>query len=169
MRYADVGPRVIGENLARRIARTVDDYMLKEVGDDNQPKWELHAKQGVMDANTKDAILAGVTMQYFEDKKVKLSLTAPLGKANELTHHMELDTDQKTRVVCQGEDGKAKLDAAKVELKQKNQFEATGGVTILWPGVAKVTGRQANGSLAHGADLKDIKIVGNVHALVGTM
>jgi len=148
---------------------TINDYQLKEVGDDNQVRWQLHAKQGVLVPTNKDALLDQVTMEYFDEKKLKLSLTAPKGIANEVTKHIELNADKKTRVMCIGEDGKARLDAAKVELKQKNQFEATGGVNIVWPGVAKVSGRKAEGSLAKGADLKDIKIVGNTHALIGTM
>jgi hypothetical protein len=149
---------------------SVDNYQLKEVGDDNLVRWCLVAKQGTLMPVTKDAFLQNVKVDYFEDKKVKLTLSAPLGIANEVTHRIELHADpnaKASRVMCIGEDGKAKLDAAKVELKQKNTFVASGGVNIVWPGVAKVSGNQATGSLAKGADLKNIKIVGNTHALIG--
>jgi hypothetical protein len=49
---------------------------------------------------------------------------------------------------------------------EKNQFLASGGVNIIWPGVAKVTGNEATGSLKS-TDLKNLTIKGNTHAAIG--
>ncbi|HEY9775984.1 MAG TPA: LPS export ABC transporter periplasmic protein LptC [Planktothrix sp.] len=146
---------------------TVDNYELKEVDDSNQTRWQLVAQRGVMLRDSRDVQLEKVTMTYFDEGKVKMSLTAPTGLANETTKQVKLKADAKQRVKCTGEDGKAQLDADKVELKEKNKFEATGGVTILYPGVAKVSGATVIGSLEKSADLKNFTITGGTHAVIG--
>jgi hypothetical protein len=144
----------------------VDDYQLKEIDDSNRLRWRLKAAHGSTDPVTRDVALRTVDVDYFEDGKIKIHLCAPVGLANEGTKVVELNAEKDVRVVAEGEEGKSKLDAKKVELMKKNQFLATGGVNILWPGVAKVRGERAEGSLAS-ADLKKLKIVGNTHALIG--
>jgi LPS export ABC transporter protein LptC len=145
---------------------TVEDYQLKEVNDSNDLKWLLQAKTGVVDPATKDVNLTTVHVDYFDQGKIKMRLTAPTGVANENTKMTKLLSSKTKRVECEGEDGKAKLLAYQVELKNKNQFLATGGVNIVWPGVAKVVGNQAEG-LLKSTDLKNFKIEGNTHAWIG--
>jgi len=146
---------------------TVSDYNLKEVNDANQMKWLLAAKTGVVDPVTKDVNLSTVHVDYFDTNgALKMRLTAPTGIANENTKMTKLLSSKSQKVECEGEGGKAKLLAYQVELKNKNQFLATGGVNIVWPGVAKVVGNQAEGSLKN-TDLKNFKIVGNTHAWIG--
>jgi LPS export ABC transporter protein LptC len=149
---------------------TVDEYQLKEVNDSNQLRWMLNAVRGVMNPSTKDVDLETVHVDYFDSEtgKMKMRLTSPIGKANEGTKQIALYSNEKVKVEAEGEDGKAKLLAAKVELIKNNQFLATGGVNIVWPGVAKVTGDRAEGSLAS-TDLKNFKIMGNTHASIGGM
>lgn len=146
---------------------SIENYELKEVTDANQMRWQLIAKQGVLEPNTKDVLLRDVTVSYFDGDQIKMRLSAPAGIANENTHLVKLGADDKHRVIAQGGEGKGTLDAAKVELKEKNKFLATGGVNIVFPGVAKVSGSTATGSLEKSADLKNFKIVGNTHALLG--
>jgi hypothetical protein len=146
---------------------TVDNYELKEVDDSNQIRWHLQAEHGTMMSDSRDVALEKVTIQYYDGNKVKMSLCAPTGLANESTKLIKLDAQGDKRVECTGEDGKSKLDAQKVELMKKNQFKATGGVTILYPGVAKVTGATVIGSLEKSADLKNFTITGGTHALIG--
>lgn len=148
---------------------TVDNYELKEVDDTNQLRWQLLAHQGIMEPVTKDVDLHEVMVSYYDKKKLKMRISAPVGVANERSRLVVLDAAGKQRVIAEGEDGKAHMEAAKVELKGKNNFVATGGVNITWPGVAKVTGNTATGSLEKSAELKNFKIVGNTHALIGQM
>jgi hypothetical protein len=144
----------------------VTDYQLKEIDDSNHVRWRLFAETGISDPKTRDVALRKVNVDYFDGVKIKMHLSAPLGVANESTRAVELDCEKNARVKALGEEGKAELEASKVELMKKNQFRATGGVNILWPGVAKVTGDIAEGSL-NSTDLKKLKIVGNTHALIG--
>jgi hypothetical protein len=148
---------------------TLDNYELKEIDDGNHLKWHLEAKQGTMEPASKDVDLKEVKVKYFDGTKVKMSLCAPSGVANETTHMVLLTSSPKELVECEGTEGSAKLLAKKVELNKKNDFTATGGVTIVYPGVAKVTGNTCTGSLAHDTDLKNFKIVGNTHAMIGHM
>jgi uncharacterized protein YneF (UPF0154 family) len=146
---------------------TVDNYELKEIDATGIQKWHLKAKQGMMESTTKDVNLVEVSMRCFDGPRVKMSFSAPTGVANEITHLVKLTSAPGKPVLCEG-DGGAKLAAPKVELKEKNQFIASGGVTIVYPGVAKVTGSTVTGSLKD-ADLKNFKIVGRTHALIGHM
>lgn len=144
----------------------VSDYQLKEIDDNNHLRWRLMAQQGTTDPITRDVDLQKVDVDYYDGGKIKMRLCAPIGLANESTKIVELHADNTTRVMCEGEDGKAKLAATKVELIKKNQFQATGDVNIVWPGVAKVSGDRAEGSLAS-TTLSKLKIVGNTHASIG--
>jgi len=145
---------------------TVENYSLKEVDDKDQLRWQLAARTGVVDPVTKDVALTTVHIDTFDGNKMKMRMTAPVGIANENTKLTKLKSSKTQKVECEGEDGKAKLVAYQVELKNKNQFLATGGVNIVWPGVAKVSGNEAEGSLKS-TDLKNFKIVGNTHAWIG--
>jgi hypothetical protein len=147
---------------------SVEEYQLKEVNDSNELRWMLNAARGVMNPVTKDVDLDTVHVDYFDGAKVKMRLTSPVGVANENTKQIALLSTKEHRVEAEGEDGKAKMLAAKVELIKNNQFLATGGVNIVWPGVAKVTGDQAEGSLKS-TDLKNFKIIGHTHASIGGM
>jgi len=146
---------------------TIDNYQLKEVDDNNKPRWQLTAKRGTMAPDSKDVDLHEVLVQYFDEGKVKMSLSAPSGIANESTKLVQLLAKDGKPVLARGEDGKAQMNASKVELTKKNSFIASGGVTIVYPGVAKVTGNTVTGSLEKSAELKNFKIVGGTHALIG--
>jgi hypothetical protein len=150
------------------INTTVSNYELKEVDDSNTVKWHLTAKEGIMTAS-KDVDLSDVCVEYFDGTKLKMRMSAPKGMANENTRLVHLLSDSKTHVICEGEEGKSRLEASKVELNKKNEFLASGGVNILWPGVAKVTGDHASGHLDKGAQLENIKIMGNTHSFMGHM
>ncbi|MBA3859765.1 MAG: hypothetical protein C0507_22895 [Cyanobacteria bacterium PR.3.49] len=144
---------------------TIDNYQLKEVDDSNQVRWQLVAKSGTMNSGTKDVNLEDVMVEYFDGKKLKMRLKAPVGLANESTRKVRLDADKDSRVVAEGEEGKGTMTASKVELTKKNQFEATGGVNIIMPGVAKVTGNSAVGSFGKGG-IEKLRVIGNTHSVV---
>ncbi len=144
---------------------TINNYTLKEVDGTNQVRWQLMAKHGVIQPTGHDVELDSVVVEYYDGAKLKMRLSAPQGLAQEATKYIKLSGQGGTKVLAIGEDGKAKLEAAVVELKEKNKFLATGGVTIEWPQVAKVTGNYANGTI-NLSDLKDFKIVGNTHAVI---
>lgn len=144
---------------------SIDNYELKEVDDSNKIRWILAAKRGIMEADTKDVNLTGVQMNYFDGDVVKMKVVAPVGVANDKTHKVLLNSDAKEKVVAEGEAGKSRLETSRLELEKKNQFKATGGVNIVWAGVAKVTGNYATGRLGK-SDLEDLKIIGNTHAII---
>ncbi|MBX9670770.1 MAG: LPS export ABC transporter periplasmic protein LptC [Candidatus Obscuribacterales bacterium] len=146
-------------------AVTVDDYELKEIGDDNAVHWRLVAKKGTMEPSTKDVLLEDVNVNYYKEGKVSMQLNAPVGKANEISRIVILTSkgDKAVRVV--GDEKQAQLETKKLELRKNNQFTATGGVNILWPGVAKVTGSTAEGSISK-SNLEKIVIRGNTHASI---
>ena len=146
---------------------TIDNYELKEIDGTNHVKWRLIAKRGVMDSmpGNKDILLDRVRMEYYDGNELKMKMTAPKGVANEETHIVNLNSDQKERVICDG--SKGRLEASQVVLTKRNQFVATGGVNILLPGVAKVTGSRADGALEKDASLQNFKISGNTHAICG--
>lgn len=144
---------------------SIDNYQLKEVDDSNQVRWQLQAKSGTMVSATKDVNLDTVLVEYFDGKTLKMRLSAPIGVANEGTRKVRLDADKGVRVVALGEGGKNRMESSKLELTKKNQFEATGGVNIDMPGVAKVTGDHAVGTFAKGG-IKNLKIIGNTHSIV---
>jgi hypothetical protein len=144
---------------------TIDNYQLKEVDDSNHVRWQLMAKSGTMHAATKDVNLEKVMVEYFDGPKLKMRLSAPSGLANESTRKIRLDANKQARVIAEGEQGKGRMEASKVELTKKNQFEATGGVNIDMPGVAKVTGNHAVGEFGKGG-IQKLRIIGNTHSIV---
>ena len=146
---------------------TVTNYELKEVDDANTVKWHLQAKDGTMKADTKDVYLNEVKVEYFDGPKLKMRMSAPSGMANESTRQVSLQSKDKQHVICEGEEGKSRLEASEVNLDKENKFIARGGVNILWPGVAKVTGDTCSGHLDKGAQFENIKIVGNTHSFMG--
>ena len=143
----------------------IENYQLKEVDDSNHVRWQLVAESGTTNPSTKDVNLVKVMVEYFDGPKLKMRLSAPVGLANEGTRKVRLDADKGQRVVAEGEEGKGRMEASKVELTKKNQFVATGGVNIVMPGVAKVTGNSALGSFGK-AGIQDVKVVGNTHSIV---
>lgn len=144
---------------------TIENYQLKEVDDGNHVRWQLVADLGTMHAATKDVNLEKVKVEYFDGPKLKMRLRAPVGLANESTRKVRLDADKQARVIAEGEEGKGRMEASKVELTKKNQFEATGGVNIDMPGVAKVTGNHAQGEFGKGG-IQKLRIIGNTHSVV---
>ena len=147
---------------------TVDNYELKEINDSGATIWHLMAKRGVMKSDgSQDVVLTGVEMKYFDGAVMKMCITAPDGIANQGTHIVKLNSDKKQRVVAENGTNHARMEASKVELNKKNQFVATGGVNINMPGVAKVTGDTCTGALEKDSELKNFKIMGNTHAVIG--
>ena len=146
-------------------AVTVDNYELKQIGDDNVIHWKLIAKTGTMDPSTKDVALIDVNVNYYKEGKVSMHLDAPIGKANELTRIIVLKSKGDKKVLVGGDEKQATLETKELELTKNNQFKATGGVNIMWPGVAKVTGSDAHGSFKKG-NLDKLVICGNTHALI---
>ncbi len=146
---------------------TIDNYELKEIDGTNHVRWRLIAKQAVLAAekNNKDIYLDHVHMEYYDGTELKMKMTAPKGIANEDTKVVNLNSDSKERVIADG--SKGRMEASQVVLTKRNQFVATGGVNILLPGVAKVTGNQAIGALEKDASLQNFKIVGATHAICG--
>ncbi|HEY9677085.1 MAG TPA: LPS export ABC transporter periplasmic protein LptC [Drouetiella sp.] len=143
---------------------TVKNYELKEVNDANEMKWHLRASEGVMQNETKDVQLKDVSVEYYNDKKIKMKMSAPKGMANETTRLVNLGGDDKNRVICEGDEGKSRMEANFLTLDKENKFTANGGVNILWTGVAKVTGNKATGNIDKTAQLQNIKVIGNTHS-----
>ena len=146
-------------------AITIDNYELKEVDAENALHWKLSAKKGVLEPNTKDVKLVDVEVNYYKEKKVGMHLQAPVGTANELTRIIVLNSlgDKKVRV--NGDEKQAQIETSKLELTKNNQFLATGGVNIVMPGVAKVSGKTAEGKFTQ-TNLDSFVIRGNTHATI---
>jgi hypothetical protein len=92
-----------------------------------------------------------------------MRLEAPFGSADQQTKYVKLEGGKKGRVVAEGQNN-MKLSSAVVELIKKNEFLASGGVIIDWPGVAKVSGDSASGLTDMSSGPKNFKVVGNTHA-----
>ena len=142
----------------------VDEYVLKEVDDENQLKWQLKAVRGVLEPKTRDVDLKGVEVEYYHEGKVSLKIIAPIGKANESTRKIQLTSTETEKVVGMGMEKQSRLETKDLELTKKNQFIATGGVNIDWPGVAKVTGDKAEGTMSPTRFVDHLIIRGNTHA-----
>ena len=145
---------------------TVDNYRIEEVDDSNKPNWLLTAKKGIK-GDGDDEKLIDVDVKFFDGANVKMHLAAPYGIAHQTTHYVKLSSGNGMKVIAEGQDGKVKLETGTLELKEKNQFIATGGVNIEWPQIARVSGDQATGNI-NISDLKDFKISGNTHAEIFT-
>jgi hypothetical protein len=146
-------------------ALVVKDYTLKEVDGTNRVRWSLISKQGKLNPETKYVELDDVTVEYYDGKLLKARIHAPRGEADEATRNVKMLSVDKRLVVAEGDGGKNRFQAKQVELNRNNQFLATGGVIIEYPGVAKVTGDSASGKVDLSGP-KNFKIVGNTHALI---
>jgi len=160
-------------NAAQKVRPNTDEtviqnYELKEVDDANQVRWLLAAERGVLEPISHDVNLTHVHVDYMDGKVLKMRVSAPIGHTNENTRLVNLSSSGNKLVEAEGEEGKVKLTAKKIELNKKNQFQATGGVNIIWPGVAKVIGNLAEGVLSSG-NLDNVKVIGNTHALIGSL
>ncbi len=145
---------------------TIDNYELKEVDDFNHMKWRLHAKTAVLEPVSKDVVLTMINVEYFDEGKVKMTVIAPHGVCNQVTHVVKLKCGPNINVVAMAEEGKSRLETKDLELTKKNQFIATGGVNINMSGVAKVTGDKATGVFGK-SELQDVKITGNTRSIIG--
>jgi LPS export ABC transporter protein LptC len=142
----------------------INNYTMYEMDDKNPKHWSLVATKGEMISNDR-VQLTGVKMEYYDQNTVKMRITAPAGDANADTKYVVLNGNSSSRVEAMGAGGKANLSAERIELMKKNQFIATGGVSIVWPGAATVSGDMATG-LIDLSDFKDFKIMGNTHAQI---
>jgi hypothetical protein len=97
---------------------------------------------------------------------MKMRMIAPYGTANQTTKFVKLKGDKGQPVVAEGDGGKSKFECGYMELTKKNQFVASGGVIIDWPGVAKVSANSATGSTQMAEGPKDLKLIGNTHAQI---
>lgn len=143
----------------------IKNYNMKEIDDTNTIRWQLTANTGELNPNGHDVELTGVSVEFYDKdtKQLKMRLDAPLGHANQQTKYVKLETDGKQLVKANGDGGKSHFQCKQVELTKRNQFLATGGVIIVWPGVAKVSGDTATGSTNMASGPKDFKVVGNTH------
>lgn len=146
-------------------ALVVKDYTLKEVDGTNQIRWSLVSKQGKLNPETKHVELDDVTVEYYDGKVLKARIHAPRGEADEATRNVKMMSVEKRLVMAEGDGGKNRFQAKQVELNRNNQFLATGGVIIEYPGVARVTGDSASGKVDLSGP-KNFKIIGNTHALI---
>lgn len=142
----------------------INNYTMYEMDEKNPRHWSLVATRGEM-LNNDQVQLTGVKMEYYDQNTVKMRVVAPEGEANGVTKDVVLRGTGTARVDAMGAGGKANMSAQRIELTKKNQFVATGGVSIVWPSVAKVTGDMATGRIDL-SDFKDFKIVGNTHAQI---
>ena len=144
----------------------IKNYGMKEVDGGNRVRWQLKSASGTIQPNGKDVDLEKVVVEYYDPatKEMKMRLSAPKGTANQETKFVQLNGGDGGKVVAEGGQGKCAFSCQTVELKEKNQFVATGGVIIEWPGVAKVSGNSATGSTNMSAGPKDFKVEGNTHA-----
>jgi hypothetical protein len=145
----------------------INNYSMKEIDDLNHLRWQLVASIGVLKENGKDVELTNVKVEYFDPltKELKMRLTAPYGTADQQTKYVKMMTRKKGEVVtAEGQGGKSKFTCQTVELIKKDQFLASGGVIIDWPGVAKVSGDSATGATDLSSGPKNFKVVGNTHA-----
>ncbi len=143
----------------------VDNYELKEVDDTNALRWQLLAKKGVLEPVSKMVDLTDVEVKYYNGPNVSLRLLAPIGQANEATRVVILNSNDKSKVLGIGEENQSRLETKQMELRKKNEFLATGGVNIVWPGVAKVTGNTAQGTISS-SKLQNMLIKGNTHSIL---
>jgi hypothetical protein len=144
----------------------INNYAMKEIDDANRVRWQLVAETGTMKSNGKDVELTKVKVEYFDPltSALKMKLQAPFGTADQQTKNVKLTADKSGPVIAEGEGGKSKFTCKTVELIKKNQFLASGGVIIDWPGVAHVSGDTASGTTDLSSGPKNFKVVGNTHA-----
>ncbi len=144
---------------------TIDNYELKEVDDTNALKWILTAKKAILEPATRLVDLTEIEVKYYSGPNISLRLQAPIGKANEATKVVTLKANDKAKVIGIGEENKTRLETKDMELRKKNEFVCTGGVNIDWPGVAKVTGNTAQGTISS-SKMQNMLIKGNTHSIL---
>lgn len=148
----------------------IKNYALKEIDDLNRVRWQLVAATGTLKENGKDVEMTDVKVEYFDPitKELKMRMVAPYGTGDQSTKYVKLMSKGHQKVVAEGQGGKSKLTSTTVELIKKDQFLATGGVNIDWPGVAKVSGDSATGGTNLSGGPKNFKVMGNTHAEIVT-
>ncbi|MCW5823376.1 MAG: LPS export ABC transporter periplasmic protein LptC [Cyanobacteria bacterium TGS_CYA1] len=144
---------------------TIDNYELKEVDDTNALKWILTAKKAILEPATRLVDLKEIEVKYYSGPNISMRLQSPLGKANEATKVVTLTANEKAKVIGIGEENKSRLETKAMELRKKNEFVCTGGVNIDWPGVAKVTGNTAQGTISS-SKMQNMLIKGNTHSIL---
>lgn len=144
----------------------IKNYAMKEIDDFNRVRWQLVADSGALKGNGRDVELTKVKVEYFDPitKELKMRLQAPFGTANQQTKYVKLVAKKGEQVIAEGQGGKTKFTCQTVELIKKNEFLASGGVIIDWPGVAHVSGDSASGTTDLASGPKNFKVVGNTHA-----
>ncbi len=144
---------------------SVKNYKLEEVSDDNELKWQLYAKEGVVMTENHDVLLSNVSIKYFDGNNVKMQINAPVGKTNEETRDVVLNSTKKDRVEVLSDSGKTKLSAETININSKNDFEATKDVSITWANQAKVFGNSITGSFKD-SGFNNLSVKGNTHAVL---
>jgi hypothetical protein len=149
---------------------TINNYAMKEIDDANRVRWQLVASTGKLKENGRDVEMTDVKVEYFDPvtKDLKMRLVAPYGTGDQQTKYVKLMSKDGQKVVAEGQGGKTKFTSTTVELIKKDQFLATGGVNIDWPGVAKVSGDSATGATNLSGGPKNFKVMGNTHAEIVT-
>ena len=142
----------------------VNDYELKEVDGNQQKQWELTAKKGIREKTTKDVKLEKVEVKYYNEGKLSLQLSAPVGQANEISRKVTLTSNETQKVKGIGVEKQTSIETKEMVLTKNNQFKASGGVNIEWPGVAKVKGNSAEGVMSATQFIEQLVIRGNTHA-----
>ena len=142
----------------------VNNYELKEVDGKQQKKWELLAKKGIREKATKVVKLEEVEVKYYNEGKLSLMLKAPIGNADETSRQIKLTSNKTEKVKGIGVEKQTSIETREMELTKNNQFKATGGVNIEWPGVAKVKGNEAEGVMSATKFIEQLVIRGNTHA-----
>ncbi|MBK7836400.1 MAG: LPS export ABC transporter periplasmic protein LptC [Candidatus Obscuribacter sp.] len=109
-----VGLMFYAQNMANRIEKeaeeqrrlnptavttSIDNYELKEIDDANHIRWILRAKRAVLEKDRKFS-LDSIDMQYFDDGKEKMHLIAPIGMADEASRQIQLDSNDKQKVIA---------------------------------------------------------------------
>lgn len=148
----------------------IKNYAMKEIDDANRVRWQLIAATGTLKENGKDVEMTDVKVEYFDanTRELKMRLQAPFGMGDQSTKYVKLMSKNGKKVVAEGQGGKTKFTSNTVELIKKDQFLATGGVNIDWPGVAKVSGDSATGATNLSGGPKNFKVIGNTHAEIVT-
>ena len=145
----------------------VQKYEMKEVDDTEKIHWILKAEKGLMDPKTKDINLNGIEVKYYNEGEVSMTISSPVGQANEISRKILLTSNEKGKVIGIGATKNTRLETSELKLEKKNKFIATGGVSIVWPGVAKVTSKTAEGEMSPTKFVDNLVLRGNVHTRLG--
>ncbi|MBZ0189602.1 MAG: LPS export ABC transporter periplasmic protein LptC [Candidatus Obscuribacterales bacterium] len=94
---------------------TVKNYNLREVDGNNKLRWELNAASGVRNGKTADVDLTGIEVKYYNEGQVSFNLSAPVGKASELTHVIVLSSKDGKKVLGLGTEKQTRLETSEME------------------------------------------------------